>query len=154
MRRPDVQDARRHRRIEAVGLVDEELKRQERGTYRPGLPPPLICRSPSELAAYQQKAFRVDDHIGVVISGLTADARSLLKHMRGECLSHRFVYGSSLQAERLVLDVADKHQRATQSYVRRPYGVGLLVAAFDRTGPHLFQARGGPGCCARTILLS
>ena len=80
-----------------------------------------------------------------MISGLTADARSLLKHMRGECLSHRFVYGSSLQAERLVLDVADKHQRATQSYVRRPYGVGLLVAAFDRTGPHLFQARGGPG---------
>lgn len=61
--------------------------------------------------------------------------------MRGECLSHRFVYGSSLQAERLVLDVADKHQRATQSYVRRPYGVGLLVAAHDRTGPHLFQVR-------------
>jgi 20S proteasome subunit alpha 6 len=35
--------------------------------------------------------------------------------------------------------MADKHQKATQSYVRRPYGVGLLVASYDRTGPHLLQ---------------
>ena len=39
---------------------------------------------------------------------------------------------------RLVLDLADMHQRCTQSYVRRPYGVGLLVAAYDQTGPHLY----------------
>jgi len=38
-----------------------------------------------------------------------------------------------------VNDVADKHQRCTQSYVRRPYGVGLLVASCDSTGPRLFQ---------------
>lgn len=38
-----------------------------------------------------------------------------------------------------MLDLADMHQRTTQSYVRRPYGVGMLVAAHDQTGPHLFQ---------------
>ena len=59
--------------------------------------------------------------------------------MRSECLNHKFVFSSALQTERLVGDIADKHQRATQSYVRRPYGVGLLVAGYDRTGPHLFQ---------------
>jgi 20S proteasome subunit alpha 6 len=59
--------------------------------------------------------------------------------MRSECLNHKFVYGSPLQTEHLVADVADKHQQATQSYVRRPYGVGLLVAGYDRTGAHLFQ---------------
>lgn len=69
----------------------------------------------------------MDDHIGIAISGLTADARSLAKYMRTEALNHKYVYGSALQASRLVLDVADKHQRCTQSYVRRPYGVGLLV---------------------------
>jgi len=37
------------------------------------------------------------------------------------------------------MDVADMHQRCTQSYVRRPYGVGLLVATYDQTGPHLYQ---------------
>lgn len=59
--------------------------------------------------------------------------------MRGECANHKFVYNAPLQTERLVTDTADKHQRATQSYVRRPYGVGLLVAGYDATGPHLFQ---------------
>lgn len=47
--------------------------------------------------------------------------------MRTEALNHKYVYGSPLQTSRLVVDVADKHQRCTQSYVRRPYGVGLLV---------------------------
>lgn len=58
--------------------------------------------------------------------------------MRSECMNHRFVYDAPLQVERLVRDVADKHQRATHSYVRRPYGVGLLLGGVDRTGPHLF----------------
>lgn len=53
--------------------------------------------------------------------------------------ARRYVYGTTMQAGRLVLDLADMHQRTTQSYVRRPYGVGMLVAAYDQTGPHLFQ---------------
>lgn len=36
-------------------------------------------------------------------------------------------------------DLADRHQRTTQTYVRRPYGVGLLVASYDKSGPHLYQ---------------
>ena len=58
--------------------------------------------------------------------------------MRTEALNHKYVYGSAIQGNRLVLDVADMHQRCTQSYVRRPYGVGLLVAVVDSTGPHLY----------------
>jgi len=97
-------------------------------------------RSPSELASYQKKTFKIDDHMGVVISGLTADARSLCRYMRTECLNHKFVYGTHVNPGRLVADVADKHQACTQSYVRRPYGVGLLVAGYDaKTGPHLYQ---------------
>jgi len=86
-----------------------------------------LKRSANELSSYQKKIFKVDNHIGIAISGLTADARSLAKYMRTEALNHKYVYGSALQASRLVVDVADKHQRCTQSYVRRPYGVGLLV---------------------------
>jgi 20S proteasome subunit alpha 6 len=58
--------------------------------------------------------------------------------MRTEALNHKYVYGSPIQGGRLVLDLADMHQRCTQSYVRRPYGVGLLVASYDQTGPHLY----------------
>lgn len=59
--------------------------------------------------------------------------------MREECLNHKFVYDAPIQSERLVLDVADKHHECTLTSSRRPYGVGLLVAGFDRTGPRLFQ---------------
>lgn len=103
-------------------------------------PPTPMSRSPSELASYQKKTFKIDDHIGVVISGLTADARSLCRYMRSESLNHKFVYSSNIKPGRLVADVADKHQACTQSYVRRPYGVGLLVAGYDeKTGPSLYQ---------------
>jgi 20S proteasome subunit alpha 6 len=58
--------------------------------------------------------------------------------MRTEALNHKYVYGTPIQGNRLMLDLADMHQRCTQSYVRRPYGVGLLVASYDQTGPHLY----------------
>ncbi|KDO19917.1 hypothetical protein SPRG_14825 [Saprolegnia parasitica CBS 223.65] len=92
-----------------------------------------------QLADPQKKLFEIDSHMGMAIAGLTADARSLARFMRTECLNHKFVYGSALPVARLVADVADKKQECTQSYVRRPYGVGLLVAGVDKNGPHLFQ---------------
>lgn len=98
-----------------------------------------LKRAPNEMASPQKKVFKLDSNMGIAIAGLAADARSLAKYMRTECLNHKYVYGTNMQAGRLVLDLADMHQRTTQSYVRRPYGVGMLVAAHDQTGPHLFQ---------------
>lgn len=59
--------------------------------------------------------------------------------MRSEALNHKFQFGTSIQGGRLVQDLADMHQKCTQSYVRRPYGVGLLVGVCDQTGPHLYS---------------
>ena len=91
-----------------------------------------LRRLPSELACHQKKLFKVDDHMGVATSGLTADGRSLVKYMRTEALNHKYVYGSQIQGSRMALDLADMHQRCTQSYVRRPYGVGLLIGVTDQ----------------------
>ena len=41
-------------------------------------------------------------------------------------------------SDRLAADLADLNQRTTQTYVRRPYGVWLLVASYDETGPHSY----------------
>jgi 20S proteasome subunit alpha 6 len=98
-----------------------------------------LKRSVSELSSHQKKLLAIDDHVGVGIAGLTADARSLAKWMRNECLNHKYVYGTPIKTYSLVTDLADRHQRTTQTYVRRPYGVGLLVASVDKTGPHLYQ---------------
>ena len=74
------------------------------------LPPLLLCRLPNELASYQHKVLKIDDHMGLSLAGLTADARTLAKHMRTECMNHKYVYGSNMQARRLAVDLADMHQ--------------------------------------------
>lgn len=98
-----------------------------------------VNKSTSELSAYQKKLFKIDDHIGIAMAGLTADGRVLSRYMRSECINHHFVYESPLPVGRLVVQVADKAQVCTQRSSRRPYGVGLLVAGLDETGPHLYQ---------------
>ena len=100
-----------------------------------------LKRSVSELSSHQKKLLEIDDHIGIGIAGLTADARSLAKYMRNECLNHKYIYGAPVPPHLLMGELADKHQRTTQTYVRRPFGVGLLVASVDpRTQkPHLYQ---------------
>ena len=98
-----------------------------------------LKRQPNELSGYQRKLLKIDEHMTIAVAGLNADARTLAKTMRTECLNHRYVYGAPLQGARLVLDIADKYQRCTQMYVRRPYGVGLLVGCVDATGPHLYE---------------
>jgi 20S proteasome subunit alpha 6 len=38
-----------------------------------------LKKSPNVLAAHQKKLVKIDDHLGVATSGLTADGRSLVK---------------------------------------------------------------------------
>ena len=88
-------------------------------------------RSSSTLIKSQQKIMEVDDHISCAMSGLLADGQQLAKFMRSECLDSKWSFDTPLSVERLVRTVANKSQRYTQSYGRRPYGVGLLVIGYD-----------------------
>lgn len=98
-----------------------------------------VNKASSELSSYQRKLFKVDDHIGIAMAGLTADGRVLSRYMRSECINHKFIYEAPLPVGRLVVQVADKAQVCTQRSWKRPYGVGLLVGGLDETGPHLYQ---------------
>lgn len=40
-----------------------------------------LQRSPSELASHQKKLMKIDDHMGIAMSGLTADGRSLVRYV-------------------------------------------------------------------------
>ena len=90
--------------------------------------------------------FKVDDYIGMAMSGLTADARVLCKYMRNECMNYKLTFGSTQPLNRLLFKVAEsitslimiESQNKTQKAAKRPYGVGLLVAGVDSNGPHLF----------------
>jgi len=98
-----------------------------------------LKRAPSELSSHQKKIIEIDSHVGISISGLTADARGLSKFMRTECINSRYAYERPLPLSRLVAMLGNKSQVPTQRYGRRPYGVGLLVAGYDELGPHVYQ---------------
>ncbi|KAA1466006.1 20S proteasome subunit [Dentipellis sp. KUC8613] len=124
-----------------------------------------LKRSTGDLASYQQKMFRIDDHVGIAIAGLTSDARVLSNFMRQQAMSSRMVFNRPVPVNRLVSAIADstsspcpslpsltcskygiwetddgaEAQVNTQEYGRRPYGVGFLVIGQDHTGPHLYE---------------
>jgi len=98
-----------------------------------------LKRSTGELASYQKKLIKIDDHIGVAIAGLTSDARVLSDFMRQQAMSSKMIYARPIPVNRAVNAISDKAQYNTQMYGRRPYGVGFLVGGYDETGPHLFE---------------
>lgn len=98
-----------------------------------------LKRASSELSAHQKKILPIDDHVGISIAGLTADARIISRWMRTECLNSRYAHDQALPVSRMIADLGNKMQVCTQRYDKRPYGVGLLVAGYDDQGPHIFQ---------------
>ncbi|XP_049849812.1 proteasome subunit alpha type-1-like [Schistocerca gregaria] len=102
----------------------------------------VLCslqRATSVLASHQKKIFEIDSRCGVAISGLTTDARIIIKWMRNEMLNHRYIYEAPLPTQALVTKLLNKSQINTQRYGRRPYGVGLLIASYDKTGTHIYE---------------
>lgn len=96
-------------------------------------------RNAEELSSYQKKIIAIDEHLGLSLAGLASDARVLSNFMKQQSLSSRLTYGRAIPLERLVTAIGDRAQTNTQHYGKRPYGVGLLVAGVDETGPHLFE---------------
>lgn len=59
--------------------------------------------------------------------------------MKQQALGSKMTYGRPVPIERIVNQIGDRAQTNTQQYGKRPYGVGLLIAGVDDTGPHLFE---------------
>jgi len=96
-------------------------------------------RVSGKLASHHKKIFKVDEHLGFGMSGLTSDARGLSNYMRTEAMRSRMLFNRSIPVNRLVSQIGDKAQVNTQIYGKRPFGVGLLVIGYDNTGSHLFD---------------
>lgn len=77
------------------------------------------------------------------MSGLQADARSMIEHARVESQSHAFHYNEPLRVEsctQAICDLALRFGEGAQgedSIMSRPFGVALLIAGFDEDGPQL-----------------
>lgn len=105
-----------------------------------------------------EKVYEVDRHVGVAVSGLIADARSLVDHARVECANHRFTFDEPLRVASLTQAVCDLKMAfgeggeededegedgggasAKKARMSRPFGVSLLIAGVDGGGPVLFH---------------
>mmetsp|Transcript_20881 Transcript_20881/g.67282 ORF Transcript_20881/g.67282 Transcript_20881/m.67282 type:complete len:268 (-) Transcript_20881:156-959(-) len=98
--------------------------------------------SPLQEPSSVEKLFEVDSHIGVAMSGLSADARTLVDHARSESQYHRFTYNEPMPCESLtqsVCDLALGFGESEGSKMARPFGVALLVAGWDSKGPVLYH---------------
>ena len=97
--------------------------------------------APNEkLSYFPEKLFKVSNHIGIGIAGLTPDGRLIYQYMKNQCLNYNYTFNADYPIEKLVNKIAEKSQIKTQrGESKRPYGVGLLIAGYDRTGPRLFR---------------
>lgn len=100
---------------------------------------PTQQRNAEDLSSYQKKIISVDTHLGLSLAGLASDARVLSNFMKRQALASKMTYGRPIPIERIVDQIGDRAQSNTQNYSNRPYGVGLMVAGVDDTGPHLFE---------------
>ncbi|CAJ0644213.1 7765_t:CDS:2 [Entrophospora sp. SA101] len=67
----------------------------------------VLKRSTGELASYQKKIIRIDDHMGIAIAGLTSDARVLSNFMRTEAMKSKMIYNRPLPIYRIVSAIGD-----------------------------------------------
>ena len=78
------------------------------------------------------------------MSGLQADARSMIEHARVESQNYSFHYNERLGVESCTQAICDLALRfgegaeGEESVMSRPFGVALLIAGIDEEGPQLY----------------
>ncbi|CAM6094628.1 unnamed protein product [Calypogeia fissa] len=78
--------------------------------------------------------------IGLLGTGMTADARSLVQDARQEAAEFKFKLGYEIPVDYLAKRLADKSQVYTQHAYMRPLGVAAMVLGIDdELGPKLYK---------------
>lgn len=91
-----------------------------------------------------EKIVEVDKHIGCALSGLMADARTIIERARVECQNHWFLYDEKMTVESAAQAVSNLailfgDSSNDGSAMSRPFGVAMLFAGIDEKGPQLFH---------------
>jgi len=94
-----------------------------------------------------EKIVEVDAHIGCAMSGLTADARTMIDKARIESQNYWFTYNEPMPTESVTQAVCNLAMQFGETdgdeAMSRPFGVSLLVAGVDGKGedakPYLYH---------------
>jgi proteasome alpha subunit len=93
---------------------------------------------PLEESEYSWKIFKIDDHVGAAIVGLSSDARILIDQARVHAQSNKLTYDEPIDTEVVTKRICDIKQLYTQHAGVRPFGVSMIFAGADKTGPRVF----------------
>lgn len=93
---------------------------------------------PLEESEYSWKIFKIDDHVGAAIVGLSSDARILIDQARVYAQSNKLTYDEPIDVEVVTKRVCDIKQMYTQHAGVRPFGVSMVFAGVDKTGSRVF----------------
>lgn len=92
-----------------------------------------------------EKVYEIDSHVGAAISGLTADARTLVDRLRIEAQNHTFVYAEPMKPESLMQSLSDimisfgeGKDDDRKVKMGRPFGVSLLTGGVESGKPVLY----------------
>lgn len=98
--------------------------------------------SPLQVPSSVKKHYKIYDHCGFAFSGLSGDARTIVKKAREFCLDHEFVYNERIPIEGILkklssisLNFGEKEE--AQKIFSRPFGISALIAGYN-TEPKLF----------------
>ncbi|KAK2408472.1 proteasome subunit alpha type-6 [Trifolium repens] len=84
--------------------------------------------------------FPITKYLGLLATGITADARTLVQQARNEAAEYRFRYGYEMPVDVLSKWIANKSQVYTQHASMRPLGVVSMVLGIDdEYGPQLYK---------------
>lgn len=84
--------------------------------------------------------FKITKYIGMLVTGLIADARAIVQRARSEAAEFRFKFGYEMPVDYLARVLADQAQVYTQHAFMRPPGVVTILAGIDEErGPQLFK---------------
>jgi len=86
-----------------------------------------------------EKISLITANIGVVYSGMGPDSRVLIRKGRKRAQKYYRTYHEQIPTQQLVKELAGVMQEFTQSGGVRPFGVSLLIAGFEESGPQLYQ---------------
>lgn len=92
-----------------------------------------VNRDGSPLYTGADKAIRVSKDCVVLVTGHGGDTNQVRQLLRDLAVNHKFVLGSEISPKEVSLALSDYLHELGMSY-RRPLGVGIIVAGYDRHG--------------------
>lgn len=99
--------------------------------------------TPLQVPGSVRKHYKIYDHCGFAFSGLSGDARTIVKKAREFSIDHEFAYNEKIPIEgiakklaSIALNFGEKDE--SRKIFSRPFGISALICGYDGT-PRLFS---------------